>query len=660
MTEEAEGLESGAGASAVSIDPAALALGLASADRERANAFLEKQEALIADQQNLVRLQAKELAHELKLRHWSLQLRHASSILKFALEVSVALIAVTLAFFLGAALWNAAHSDGMVIESFSVPAALAQAGDSGDVVAAEITNKVAAIRREILTYSLTATKDVSTENKEEVRVEIPDTGISLSEAWRFLRNWLGHERHVTGTLYDQGDAGITLAVSIPGASPIALNGKSGDLDKLEDAAAEKIYAAVDPVNSIVYLFNHHRYEEANAAAAHWAAVQVTPTNRGDAYSLWGLTTWLANADVRLATAREQLGDALNPDSIVDHATLGDLDSNVGRDESELRERRAVLVSHSQKFDQSPLADSTIRFEQTNASERIADLTGDFAQSVGQECYLNCSMATMLVSRAKALARLHDPSASRDLMAKVAIISAAPQDEGTSVIYPGQARYYEDSQDGRWGVAKVDALDAAAQSLQGLGPADSRLLTIETSTIFRPLAALAEAHLGEFVTARQTIGATRDDCYDCVRTRGIIEALAKNWSGAQYWFADAVRQAPSVPFAYADWGEMQLARGEPDAAIAEFKLANEKGPHFADALEGWGEALMTKNRSDLALAKFTEANKYAPNWGHLHLRWGEALVYAGKVADAKQQFILAARLDLAPADKAELVRMAEHD
>ena len=72
----------------------------------------------------------------------------------------------------------------------------------------------------------------------------------------------------------------------------------------------------------------------------------------------------------------------------------------------------------------------------------------------------------------------------------------------------------------------------------------------------------------------------------------------------------------------------LNSSEPDVAIAQFTIANRKGPHFADPLEGWGEALMAKNRSHLALAKFAEAGKYAPNWGRLHLKWGEGLGYAG--------------------------------
>ena len=115
---------------------------------------------------------------------------------------------------------------------------------------------------------------------------------------------------------------------------------------------------------------------------------------------------------------------------------------------------------------------------------------------------------------------------------------------------------------------------------------------------------------------------------------------------------------SIPFAYSDWGATLLARGNLDGSIEKFKLANSKGPHFADPLEMWGEALMQENRSDLALAKFEEANKYAPNWGRLHLEWGKALMYLGRGAEGRQQFSISARLDLSAADAAALARWRE--
>ena len=156
-----------------------------------------------------------------------------------------------------------------------------------------------------------------------------------------------------------------------------------------------------------------------------------------------------------------------------------------------------------------------------------------------------------------------------------------------------------------------------------------------------------------------IAAAPSDCYDCMRFRGTIASLARQWASADDWFVRAAKFAPSIPFGPTDWGRSLLARGKPDEAIAQFTIAHQKGSKFADPLEGWGEGLMAKNQSHLALEKFAEAEKYAPNWGRLHLKWGEALVYAGKRDQAKAQFARAAQLDLTPAERAELVGQSPH-
>jgi predicted Zn-dependent protease len=185
------------------------------------------------------------------------------------------------------------------------------------------------------------------------------------------------------------------------------------------------------------------------------------------------------------------------------------------------------------------------------------------------------------------------------------------------------------------------------------------LSVRFGVQLRPLLALAKARLGDIAGAQPLIAATPLDCYDCVRLRGVIAQAAGESARADTWFARAVHDGPSIPLAYASWGQALLARGQPDAAIEKFTIANQKGPHFADPLEMWGEALMAKNQSHQALAKFAEADKYAPNWGRLHLKWGEALVYAGKADEAKAQFARAAALDLTPSEKSELEKAKDH-
>ncbi len=166
---------------------------------------------------------------------------------------------------------------------------------------------------------------------------------------------------------------------------------------------------------------------------------------------------------------------------------------------------------------------------------------------------------------------------------------------------------------------------------------------------------SKAERGDIAAARRLIAPTPADCYDCVRMRGRIDSLARNWTGAAYWFSLAVKEGPSIPIAYTDWGTALLRKGDVEGAIAEFTLAAQKCPRNSDPLEGWGEALMIANRSDLALDKFGAANALAPNWGRLHLKWGEALFYLGRKNEAEPQWKRAGQLDLSAEEHAELAR-----
>jgi tetratricopeptide (TPR) repeat protein len=143
-------------------------------------------------------------------------------------------------------------------------------------------------------------------------------------------------------------------------------------------------------------------------------------------------------------------------------------------------------------------------------------------------------------------------------------------------------------------------------------------------------------------------------------RGRIAEAAGDPKAASFWYARAMDDAPSLPFAAFDWGAMLLGHNEREGGIAKFRLANARGPHFADPLELWGETLMLQNRSDLARKKFEEAARYAPNWGRLHLKWGEALRFIGRKDDAKTQFALASSLDLTTDEEAELGKVLSRE
>jgi tetratricopeptide (TPR) repeat protein len=143
-----------------------------------------------------------------------------------------------------------------------------------------------------------------------------------------------------------------------------------------------------------------------------------------------------------------------------------------------------------------------------------------------------------------------------------------------------------------------------------------------------------------------------DCDFCLMARAQVGEAARDTAGADHWFAEAVRLAPSLPAANEAWGRALLARGGAKGALARFDAAHAKGPRFADAIEGQGEAQLLLGDAKAAGA-FAEAAKLTPKWGRLHLKWGEALAKQGNAAEARAQFRAAAALDLTAPERAEL-------
>ncbi|MGD0189982.1 MAG: hypothetical protein ABSD74_04495 [Rhizomicrobium sp.] len=628
---------------------------LSSADREHANAFLEQQKKVAVEQEALLRLQAKELSHELQLRHWSRRFSNVSAVMKVTFEVGLALIVIAITVFIGAAMWNARQAEGLVVDSFAVPPGYAQAGITGSVVADDMTQKIAAIRDFANDNSLAYSKDVR-EAGEDVKVEIPETGISISEVWRYLRLWLGSERHLNGNLRALSDGRLALTVSLGGSDAFTFAGKPGDLDSLEQKAAERIFETVEPVNYVIYLGAKGR----NAETLEWAARNLSlwtdNRNLAEAYALYADMMHAITGDVRRALALTNTGIALDPASTPPHMESLAASRDLGHDEDVLVQARAIAALRQQDNVGSWRTGPGYPWvQQLGAISRAGD-TGDFANLSVLPCLVYCSLASSALLHAEAFARLHDVTHAKVLIAEALSLGAAGTEDIAWNPYANlaMAQYYTHAVSGDWRAAVIDARHIA-DNLMSDRSYGAKTQSLRVQIQVMPLLAYALAGSGDFAAARKTISRTPPDCYACVLERGNVAALAKSWGEAQYWFGRATAQAPSIPFAYMDWGAMLLHDGDYGGAIAKFTLAHSKGPRFADPLEMWGEALMLENRSDLALAKFEEANKYAPSWGRLHLEWGKALVYLGKKDEAKKQFETTASLDLSSTDKSALLQ-----
>jgi hypothetical protein len=615
------------------------AAALGAASRARADAYL-------AEQIELTRLQIERERHDEKLRNWSQWVAHVSAVLKLAFEFVVALIVIVVGVALGAALWNAAHDDGLVIEAFSVPPDLANRGLTGEVVAGKVLDRLTELQFQ--TNSNRAASSYVNNWGSDIKVQIPETGVSIGQLYRYLAGWLGHETHITGEIY-RDDQGIAVTARVGGAPPTTVRGTDAELDRLIQQSAEAVYRTTQPYRYAVFLDTHGKSAQARAIYNQLVAGQSLDDR---AWAYIGLSAQRTNvADFAGANALLHKAMAIKPDILLIYANLAGNESSLQHDEQQLAYARKTLeLSESGGRDTSMGANDARRIALQSRSG-VAQAMGDLVEALSYNRAIaalpdeNGTIESMRQNDATICAALHDRACF-----EAAVESFAPTTDALTLL--GRAANIQQAD-----IFFEDWNDAIAQS-RIVNPALAKL-PVGDFFLRRgedPLLAAAYAGLGDFRTAEALAARMPDDCVTCLRTRARIAALQHRWREAEAWIARAARAAPSPPDSFADWGEIRLWRGDTAGAIANFEIAHAKGPHFADPLEMWGEALIARNRSDLAVAKFTEAAPYAPNWGRLHLKWGEALLWSGDKDGAKKQFAVAAGLFLSPADRATLQRL----
>jgi tetratricopeptide (TPR) repeat protein len=166
--------------------------------------------------------------------------------------------------------------------------------------------------------------------------------------------------------------------------------------------------------------------------------------------------------------------------------------------------------------------------------------------------------------------------------------------------------------------------------------------------------VALAKAGRQAEAEALVART-PDCYECLRARGRVATIGRDWAEAERWLQAAVRRGPETPFAYFNLAEARFARGDLDGAREALRSAREHGPRWADPLKLEGEILLRRGDERGAARRFRDAAELAPRWGELHLRWGDALEAQGRREQARVLYRRAAGMDLSTADRAEVGR-----
>jgi tetratricopeptide (TPR) repeat protein len=593
---ETEGPAALAGAEAFA---SAVAAKLAGNDPEVArdtSAFLKKQAQLLEIQAEHLKdehaLRLAHLHHELgeeNIRRFGLRLR-------VGFQVFFALFATVIGIGLAVMIYNAVHSRSVVIDPFEAPPATAAAGISGRVVASGLLDRL--VQMQTATRSEIQKRKISDAWSNEISLELPQTGLSISAIERVLKTRFGHDQHISGDLVKIDPTGLALTVRGTGVLPKTFFDAKGELDALTSKAAEYVYSQAQPALWAVYLVDSGRYREAIEFCQVSTASSST-SDRPVLFTYWAVAIAKSLGVGPLALNLAERPVALKPDYWVGYTDLMNVKLLLGDEEAVWKLGEKVRKMAGGRPGRAPEvtyidSDLAVWDLQAQLGGLLADAEstsgGTFTFATGPE-----------IASFEAL--LHDPVA-----ADIALQTTKPDTDDPQIA--AGTRWVRgllaaDSGDPERAVSEMDAFLAAYSN-----PA-----VVWVWAGFNCWAAPAEEAAGHPDKA-DVILKTGGTFVDCYRFRGDILDHRGDWPAAQKAYADAVALAPDLPAGYYSWGVALAKHRELDGAVAKLKDANLKGPHWADPLKAWGDVLAKQGKTTEALVKYEEALKYAPNWKQL--------------------------------------------
>jgi tetratricopeptide (TPR) repeat protein len=560
----------------------------------------------LRDQSELLRVQKKHLEdeHAARLHYLEGQAREVD-LRRFGLRLRVGfqlfLVLVASVVGVGAAvmIYDAVTSRRVVIEPFHAPPPLAARGIDGTVAAAMLLDELSDLQD--ATRSTSATRSLSGAWSGNIRVDVPETGISLGEISRLLRERFGHDIHIDGDLVETPTGGVSLTVRGNGVLPKTFDGTAADLGKITVAAAEYVYSISQPGRWASYLIIHQRYAEAIAFCKS-AVAGAVPAERAMLLSRWDIALTASGGSSREGLELERAAVKLQPDLWTAHYNIQNDLMTLADEEGAWKageDMRAVAGGRPGRATE----DYYMNWDYLtwNLQPWLAALEANAEANSGVGNFIGASAGPVI---ADIHLRLHDLEA-----ADVALKTAKEDRDdmsGNAIIHNVRGRLALQAGDIATAVAELEAFGTAYAdpALSGNFPGYHCWIALAEEAAGRP--DKADAFLktaGTFV--------------DCYRFRADILDGRGDWAGAQKAYTATVALAPDLPAGYYSWGVALAKHGDLGGAEAKLELANQKGPHWADPIKAWGDVLVRLGKTKDALAKYEEALKYAPNWKQLH-------------------------------------------
>jgi len=558
----------------------------------------------LGKQSRLLDIQAKHLEDEHAARLHYLQgqarevdIRRFALRLRLGFQLFIALVAMAIGIGLAVMIHDAVTSRRVVIEPFHAPPSLAARGIDGAVIAGALLDDLGRLQE--ATHGTSAARSLTGAWAGNLKLDLPETGISLGEISRLLRERFGHDVHIDGDLVETMAGGLALTVRGNGVPPKTFSGSPTELEKLTGLAAEYVYSKSQPARWATYLNNTDRYAEA-IAFSRAAMTSADPAQRPWLLNNWAIGLQLSGASVRDALNVLRAAVRLQPDFWVAHSNIQSTLIGLGDEEGAWQAGEAMRKeSGGRPGRSSEVYFSTWDYLTWNLPAWLDAITADAEANGGAGT--DFSSAGSIIADIDA--RLHDNQA-----AELALKTTAddPNDPaGVSLTHHVRGRLAAELGDMASAVAEMELYGAAYvnPTVSNQSPGyQCWIAPIEEAAGHPGKADALLKSAGRFV--------------DCYRFRADILDGRGDWAGAQKAYAEAVALAPDLPAAYYSWGAALARHGELVGAEAKLMDANKRGPHWADPLKAWGDMLVNQGNSKDALAKYDQALKYAPNWKQL--------------------------------------------
>jgi tetratricopeptide (TPR) repeat protein len=548
-------------------------------------------------QSHLVEIQTEHLHEQRAVNLQLLKLKRFGERLRLGLQVFAILVASVIAIGAVILIRDAVTSRRVVIEPFHSPPGLVARGLDGTVVASGLLDELS--RLQDATRSSVQRLDLASAWASQVKLEVPETGISLGEISRLLKERFGHDVHIDGDLVESPAGGLALTVRGIGVPARTFEGPAAKFGQLTVSAAEYVYSKSQPARWAYYLQDAGRNEEA-IAFCRSSVGSVGKQDQPYLLNVWANAINNSGGSPREALSLYRAALKLKPDYWIGYNNVVNELWILGNEEGAWRAGKLMLEAAGGRPGRAP------ELYYQNFDTLTWNL-GAWLNSTIVDAEANAGAGTGLTTSGPAIAdiqaRLHDLEA-----ADLALKTMAEDPHDPSI---GAVTHFVRS---RLAAATGDTATALTE-MEAFGVAAANPIVSTSYPGYKCWIAPAEEAGGHPDRADAVLSAA-GAFVDCYRFKADILDGRGDWAAAQTAYADAVALAPDLPASYYSWGLALARHGDLSGAEVRLKESNVRGPHWADPLKAWADVLAQQGRTREALSKYAEALRYAPNWKEL--------------------------------------------